>query len=121
VLTNMDTGESRVANQPIEYYYGRDWKEDDRGGTIKLSSVPPGRYSLEAEVVRPEDERGTSASFGSKAKPVEIVAGPGGIFWSNLVLLFFVLFAPAFWVLAKSMSFEAVRRDDYDYGNDDED
>ncbi|MBX7532407.1 DUF4178 domain-containing protein [Qipengyuania sp. 1XM1-15A] len=121
VLTNMDTGESRVANQPIEYYFGGNWREDDRRGTIKLSSVPPGRYSLEAEVIRPEDERGAYVAQTPTAKPVEIVAGPGGIFWSNLFLLFVVLFGPAFWVLAKAMSFEAVRRDDYDYGHDDDD
>ena len=121
VLTNLDTGENRIANQPIEYYYGSDWKEDDRSGTLKLSSVPPGRYSLEAEVVRPEDERGASSSFETPTKRVEIRAGPGGIFWSNLILLFIALFAPALWVLARSMSFEAVRRDDYDYGNNDDD
>ena len=121
VLTNLDTGESRIANQPIEYYYGGDWKEDDRKGTVKLSSVPPGRYSLEAEVIRPEDERSALPSRYPTAKPVEISAGPGGIFWSNLFLLFLALFAPAFWVLSKSMSFEAVRRDDYDYGNEDDD
>ena len=118
-LTNLDTDESRVANQPIQYYYGRDWKEDDRRGTLKLSSVPPGRYSLSAEVLREEDDPATppfSAPTGERK--VEINAGPGGIFWSNLFVLALVLFLPVFWLTARAMVFEAVRRDDYDYGHD---
>ena len=121
VLTNLDTDESYIANQPIQYYYGRDWKEDDRNGTIKLSSIPPGRYSLEAEVIRPADERGARGFEDYTAKPVDITAGPGGIFWSNYLILLLALFLPPIWVLMNAMSFEASRREDYDYGHDDDD
>ena len=129
-LTNTATGEEIIANQPIEYYYGHDWKEDGRRGTIKLSAVPPGSYTLEAEVSRPEDEYSPAMLersrdvFGNLVVPtrqVEISAGPGGIFWSNLFLLFLAMFAPVGWVLARSMSFEAARQEDYDGEDDDDD
>lgn len=117
-LTNLDTEETRIANQPIQYYFGPDWREDDRRGTLKLSSVPAGRYSLSAEVLREQDERGATESWEpTSLRQVEISAGPGGIFWSNLVFLAFALFAPVLWVGARAMSFEAARRDDFDYGH----
>ena len=120
-LTNLDPGVSRFANQPIEYYYGTDWTEDNRSGTLKLSAVPPGRYELSAEVIRPEDERGAIAPRWTTLRQVRIDAGPGGVFWSNLVLLFFALFIPVAWVFARVIGFEATRQSDYDYGNDDDD
>lgn len=128
-LTNVDTGEEVIANQPVEYYFGRDWKEDNRRGTLKLSSVPPGTYTLTAEVVRPEDATSTpkfepGSAYGSTFAPVRTVsvsAGPGAIFWSNIFLLFLALFAPVAWVGASAMSFEAARRSDYDGEDDDDD
>ncbi|WP_164931299.1 DUF4178 domain-containing protein [Erythrobacter sp. HKB08] len=128
-LTELDTGQEYVANQPIEYYYGPDWKEDNRSGTIKISSVPAGRYELSAEVFRPEDEPNSVArrrnlgldNTNFPTRTVIVRAGPGGVFWSNLFLLFLALFAPVGWALYRAMAFESARRSDYDYGGSDDD
>ena len=54
-------------------------------------------------------------------RSVIVRAGPGGIFWSNLFLLFLALFAPVGWALYRAMAFESARRSDYDYGGSDDD
>lgn len=118
-LVALGDQESRLANQPIEYYSGPDWTEDNRNGALKLSAIPPGKYELRAEVVRPEDEQAADAITWGAPGPeriVQITAGPGGIFWSNLFLLLLALFAPVGWVFARYTSFETARRSDYDIG-----
>lgn len=131
-LTNTATDEEIVASEDIEYYYGRDWKEDDRRGTKKISSVRPGTYTLTAEVLLPEDEaRGPQATAalspiwaGSGAQPgrtVTVEVTSNGMFISNLVLLFFALFGPVIWIGIKATSFESARQSGYDGADDDDD
>lgn len=128
-LTNTATDEEIIASQPIEYYYGRDWKEDDRRGTVKLSSVPPGTYQLTAEVLLPEDElpgaaqrqsRPSPLAISGQGRPVTVEVTSNGMFVSNLFLLFFALFGPVIWIGLKAASFETARQSGYD-GNDDDD
>ena len=128
-LTNTATDEEIIASQPIEYYYGRDWKEDDRRGTVKLSSVPAGTYQLTAEVLLPEDELPGAAQRQARPSPLGI-SGQGrsvtvevtsnGLFGSNLFLLFLALFGPVIWIGIKAASFESARQSGYD-GYDDDD
>ena len=59
-LTNETTGEEIFAGRSLEYYYGSDWKEDDRTRTIKMSLCPRrANTKLTANVVLPEDEART--------------------------------------------------------------
>ncbi|MEM7688932.1 MAG: DUF4178 domain-containing protein [Pseudomonadota bacterium] len=131
-LTNTATDEEIIASQPIEYYYGRDWKEDDRRGTVKIASVPPGTYQLTAEVLLPEDEaRGPVATakldqvwVGSGAQPgraVSVVVTSNGTFNSHFFLLFLALFGPVIWVGMRAASFETARQSGYDGADDDDD
>ncbi|MEO0463621.1 MAG: DUF4178 domain-containing protein [Pseudomonadota bacterium] len=127
ILTNVETDEEIIASQPIEYYTGSDWTEDDRRGTVKIASVPPGTYELTAEVGLPEDEARTnpntswSGGFGS-TRPVAIEARANGTFYSSLFLLGLGLFAPVIWLGLRVMSFEGNRRSDFDgWGTDDDD
>ena len=130
-LTNTETDEEIIASQPIEYYYGSDWKEDDRSGTVKIASVPAGTYTLTAEVLLPEDEaRGSAAAAGlnpswagsglQSGRPVTVEVTANGLFYSNLFLLFLALFGPVIWIGVKAASFESARQSGYD-GEDDDD
>ena len=127
-LTNQETDEEIFAGQPIEYYYGRDWKEDDRKGTIKLSSVPAGKYTLTANVSLPGDEtrNNTNSSWDNNNRWMEtrrfwVTGRSNGTFYSNLFLLFLALFGPAIWVGFKAMSFAGSRQAGYDGADDDDD
>ena len=131
-LTNTATDEEIIASQPIEYYYGRDWKEDDRRGTVKIAAVPPGTYKLTAEVLLPEDEaRGPQATSqlsqvwaGSGAqpgRPVSVIVTSNGTFNSHFVLLFMALFAPVLWIGMRASGFETRRSSGYDGAEDDDD
>lgn len=127
-LTNTSTDEEIIASQPIEYYYGRDWKEDDRRGTVKLSSVPAGTYKLSAEVVLPEDEAGGSATTATRAgawatqtgRAVTVMVTSNGTFNSHFVLLFIALFGPVIWMGLRAASFESARQSGYDGADDDD-
>jgi hypothetical protein len=52
-LINERTGETREVTRQLEYYSGVDsdgsWSEGDRSETVRLSSVPAGRYFLRVE------------------------------------------------------------------------
>ncbi|MGB3471138.1 MAG: hypothetical protein WBA51_09980, partial [Erythrobacter sp.] len=130
-LTNTQTGEEIIASQPIEYYYGRDWKEDDRKGTVKLSSVPPGTYELTANVGLPDDEGNAAVTASTRnpsgwanagtGRPVVIEAASNGMFYSNLFLLFLALFLPVGWMFSRALGFETARSSGYDGYDDDDD
>lgn len=130
-LTNTETDEEIIASQPIEYYYGRDWKEDDRRGTVKIASVPPGTYTLTAEVLLPEDERRGPAATAALSpvwagsgpqpgRPVTVEVTANGLFYSNLFLLFLAIFAPVIWIGLRAASFESARKSGYDGADDDD-
>ncbi len=130
-LTNTATDDEIIASQPIEFYYGRDWKEDDRRGTVKLASVPPGTYRLTAEVLLPEDEqraRGSGANSSSglsplaislSGRPVTVEVTSNGTFHSHFFLLFLALFGPVIWIGARAANFETARQSGYDGADDD--
>ena len=131
-LTNTATDEEIIASQPIEYYYGRDWKEDDRRGTVKLSSVPAGTYKLTAEVLLPEDEARGSAgatqrsttwgvSGAQRARSVTVLVTSNGTFNSHFFVLFLALFGPVIWIGMRAASFETARQSGYDGADDDDD
>ena len=52
-LINEQTGETREVTRQLEYYSGSDsdgsWSEGDRSETVRLSSVPAGRYFLRVQ------------------------------------------------------------------------
>ncbi|WP_265564063.1 DUF4178 domain-containing protein [Sphingomicrobium arenosum] len=129
VLTNMDSDAARIANQPVEYYFGSDyegsWREDRTRGTLKLPAVAPGRYELEAIIYRPEDEyseasqlnlryRNAADPSATANRSITVRAGTGGTFFSNFILLLLALGAPLFWIFSKASKFETDRREDYD-------
>ena len=129
-LTNTATDEEIIASQPIEYYFGRDWKEDDRKGTVKISSVPPGTYELTAEVSLPEDELPNARALAEltpdwsvkgAGRPVTVEVYSNGVFYSNFVLLFLALFAPVIWIGLRASNFETARASGYDGYEDDDD
>jgi len=121
-LTNTATGDQIIANQPIEYYFGKDWKEDNRFGTIKISGVPEGTYDLTAQVYLPEDHFAAPSrtAWDTDFRTVSIKARPNGFFSSNLFLLFLGLFAPAIWYWCRSNGFEGARSGGFDGGEDDD-
>ncbi|NQX95766.1 MAG: DUF4178 domain-containing protein [Erythrobacter sp.] len=129
-LTNTATDDEIIASQPIEYYYGKDWKEDDRRGTVKLSSVPPGTYKLTAEVLLPEDEllgaAGRQAqpspfAINGTGRPVTVEVTSNGTFASHFFLLFLAMFGPVIWAASRAGGFESARASGYDVADDDDD
>jgi hypothetical protein len=52
-LINEQTGETREVTRQLEYYSGSDsdgsWSEGDRSETVRLSSVPAGKYFLRVQ------------------------------------------------------------------------
>ena len=127
-LTNTATDEEIIASQPIEYYYGRDWKEDDRRGTVKLSAVPPGTYKLTAEVLLPEDEPNAGGAAIPRpvntfatARPVTVTVRSNGTFNSHFFWLFLALFGPVIWMGIRAANFESARQSGYDGADDDDD
>lgn len=128
-LTNTATDDEIIASQPIEYYFGRDWKEDDRRGTVKIASVPPGTYRLTADVLLPEDEapgaaqrlRNARGAIIGTNRPVTVTVTSNGVFYSNFVLLFLAIFTPVIWMAVRAAGFEGARQSGYDGDDDDDD
>jgi hypothetical protein len=125
ILTNLETDEEIIASQPIEFYQGSDWTEDNRSGTVKIASVPPGRYALTAEVALPEDEaqarRGPGWTPFGATRPVSFEARANGTFYSSLFLLALGLFAPVIWLAFRAAGFESKRQSGYDGWASDDD
>ncbi|HEY0928835.1 MAG TPA: DUF4178 domain-containing protein [Gemmatimonas sp.] len=125
-LIEENTGETREASRQVSYYSGTDsdgkWTEGSRSGTVRLATVPAGRYFLR---VQPEG--------GEPAKRVAnytIKVRRDSPFYGLYFVAFFALLIPAIFAVVPSASFERrrwaesdhapVSSDDDDSGGDDE-
>ncbi len=119
-LINDSTGISREVGKQVSYYYGRDsdgsWSEGSRKGSVRLSSVPGGRYFLR---VGPEG--------GEPSKPpvhYTITVKRDTPSFGFYVLAFFALTLPAILAWIPKGAFEGRRWAESDYapssGSDDD-
>jgi len=119
-LINDSTGISREVGKQVSYYYGRDsdgnWSEGSRKGSVRLSSVPGGRYFLR---VGPEG--------GEPSKPpvhYTITVKRDTPSFGFYALAFFALTLPAILAWIPKGAFEGRRWAESDYapssGSDDD-
>lgn len=104
-LINEATGETREASRQVSYYYGSDsdgsWTEGSRKETVRLATVPPGRYFLR---VQPEG--------GEPAKRVAnytIQLRRDTPFYGLYAVAFFALLIPTIFGVLPSATFEQRR------------
>lgn len=132
-LVNRATQVSYQAYGLAERYSGRDsegsWTEGDRGSSIKMATVPAGTYDLVVEAAATRWKTGSTASRSGGSPPetgpieVEIVAGTGKSFFSNVVLAAFLILIPLIFMFFRHAAFETARVAESDFaatGEDDE-
>jgi hypothetical protein len=111
-LINETTGVTREFSRQVSYYHGRDsdgnWTEGSRRGSVRLASVPAGRYFLR---VAPEGGEPTPRIVNYALRMRRDVPSFG--FYA---LAFLALLLPSLLVLAAKGAFEARRWAESDYG-----
>jgi hypothetical protein len=110
-LINEGTGTAYNIGKEVSYYSGRDsggnWSEGDRGESVRLGSVPGGRYYLRVE---PEMEKPLNTIFASSKRvnyQISVVRGKA-VLWPYFLMMPF-LFIPPFWASLRGWNFEAQR------------
>jgi hypothetical protein len=101
-LVNEQTGETREVTRQLEYYSGVDsdgsWSEGDRTETVRISSVPAGRYFLRVE---PEGGEVGRQSVGYTVRVIR-----DRPLYGFYALAFVALLAPMVLALFPSAAFE---------------
>lgn len=112
-LIEDSTGASRDFSKQVSYYFGRDsdgnWSEGSRRGSLRLSSVPPGRYFLR---VAPEGGEPMTPVVNYTLRVRRDVPGYG-----FYVVALVALVIPAFLLFLPRVSFETQRWAESDYGS----
>lgn len=114
-LINETTGVTREFSRQVSYYHGRDsdgnWTEGSRRGSVRLASVPAGRYFLR---VAPEGGEPTPANVRYSLRLRRDVPSFG--FYA---LAFLALLLPSLLALAAKGAFEGRRWAESDYSGTD--
>lgn len=101
-LINEQTGETREVTRQLEYYSGVDsdgsWSEGDRSETVRLASVPAGRYFLRIE---PE-----GGEVGRPRVGYTVQVRHDAPHYGFYAVAFFALLAPLMFGLFPSAAFE---------------
>ncbi len=112
-LIEDSTGVSRDFSKQVSYYFGRDsdgnWSEGSRRKSLRLSSVPPGRYFLR---VAPEGGEPFKAVVNYTLRVRRDVPGYG-----FYIVALVALVIPAFLLFLPRVSFETQRWSESDYGS----
>ena len=121
-LVNRATQQGIDANGVIEYYSGTDsdgaWSEGSSSTKTMFASVPRGTYDL---VVDAEAHNWNGRSVSDEVIQVNVSAAAGGVFGSNLLLLFLLLLAPPVWGLYNLIKDSRTSSSDDDYDDYDDD
>ena len=121
-LINETTGETREVTQQLSYYHGADsdgsWTEGDKRESVRIASVPAGRYFLRVQAEGGEAGRASTAYTMRVRRDV-----PSYGFYGIAVL---ALLLPAVLSILPSTSFESRRWAESDHAptgssNDEED
>jgi Domain of unknown function (DUF4178) len=109
-LFNEDSGEVQTFSLPVSYYHGIDggesWSEGSSQGTVYLSALPAGQYTLRLEMIKEQKPGPVQVS-------IQIVQGvPRVLHW--VLLLVFLSIVPL-GVLAYHFYFELCRWQDSPY------
>lgn len=119
-LINETTGESREASRQVSYYHGVDsdgsWTEGSRHETVRLASVPAGRYFLRVQPEGGEPARRV-VNYTLRVRRDAPVYG-------FYLVAFIALLVPVIFAVAPSVSFERRRWAESDHApasSDDDD
>ena len=111
-LINETTGATREVSRQVSYYHGRDsdgsWSEGSRRGSVRLASVPPGRYFLR---VAPEGGEPVARNVNFSLRVRRDVPSFG--FYG---LAFLAILLPSLIALVARGAFEGRRWAESDYG-----
>jgi hypothetical protein len=112
-LINEATGETREASRQVSYYYGSDsdgsWTEGSRKETVRLATVPAGRYFL-----RVQPEGGEPAN---RVANYTIQVRRDVPFYGLYAVAFFALLIPTLFAVLPSASFEQRRWAESDHAS----
>ncbi len=112
-LINESTGETREVTRQLSYYYGTDsdgsWSEGDKRETVRIASVPAGRYFLRVQAEGGEPGK-ASASYTLRVRRDAPTYG----FYGIAVL---ALLVPAILFILPSASFEGRRWAESDHAS----
>ena len=109
-LIDQNSGHAYNFGREVSYYYGRDsdgnWSEGHPVDSVKIPSVPSGRYYLRVE---PE--------MDAKAVPVryELEVWRGVMTWTWIWVVALLLMIPPIYISIRSISFEGARWRESDY------
>jgi hypothetical protein len=118
-LVNRETQESYDAYGLAEHYSGSDsdgpWQEGDRGGTVKIASVPSGTYDLVIDTKGNNWSASSQSGFDDYAVrggggQLSIEVSDGSVFPSNLLLALVLLLLPLGYLWYRHISFEKARK-----------
>ncbi len=112
-LINAETGQAREASRQVSYFTGRDsdgrWTEGSRTESVRIASVPAGRYFLR---VHPEGgEAGTPSAAYSLRVRRDVPS------YGFYALAFMALLLPAVGAMLPSLGFEQRRWTESQYGS----
>jgi hypothetical protein len=113
-LINMGDGHAYVAGREISYYHGRDsdgnWSEGKARNSVKISSIPAGRYYLRIE---PQMDSNANAP----AMNYTVTVRRGVVIWSYFFFAALFLGIPPLLATWRRYSFERARWQESDYSS----
>jgi hypothetical protein len=111
-LINVDDGHAYVAGREVSYYHGRDsdgnWSEGKARNSVRLSSIPAGRYYLRVE---PQMDNNASAPVMNYTVTVR----RGVVIWAYFFFAALFLGIPPLLAVWRRYSFERSRWQESDY------
>ena len=115
-LINEQSGQAWDFGREVSYYSGSDWSEGSSTDSVRVPTVPAGRYYLRME---PEmDPKPTDPYTTGPREMTYVVTIKRDVpsYWPIFLAMLLVPI-PAFFKLGKGMSFEAKRWAESDYGS----
>ena len=115
-LINEQTGQAWDFGREVSYYSGSDWTEGSSTDSVRVPSVPAGRYYLRME---PEMEARPTDAYTSGPREMTYTVNikrdvPS--FWPIFLAMLLVPI-PAFFTLGRKVNFESARWAESDYGS----
>ncbi len=113
MLVNKATQKGHTAYGVVEYYTGSDsegrWSEGSHNTKIQFSAIPHGAYDVVADIKANSWNNNMPVSYDAWGAPItnsgneeiaiEVKARAGGAIWSNILIMFMLIFAPPLFIL----------------------